>query len=343
MWFHPETARLLSAALGIPASRLADALGDDIRQTWVGNNYAMEGIVHEHEGETHTDAWGIEWVREGFFNQVRRSPLKDAGEETLAAYRFPFGEVEQLLTTMEGVAARSGEHFLGCDISPCLLELLFRIRGMEETLFDAAAEPLRTERMLRDAAQFAVTLGTRACERYRLDWLWTGDDVGGQQAMILSPALWRKLVKPRLAEIFAVGKTRGLPVAYHCCGTLRPIIPDLVAMGLDVLNPIQPNCPGMNPAELKREFGSTLAFMGGVDTQELLPRGTRNQVYAETKELLDIMTAGGGGYILAASHAIPPETPLENIFALYEAAGIPQSEIFDRASTIRASLPPPIS
>jgi uroporphyrinogen decarboxylase len=107
-------------------------------------------------------------------------------------------------------------------------------------------------------------------------------------------------------------------------------------MGLDVLNPVQSNCPGMDPLELKREFGAELAFMGGVDTQELLPNGTAAQVRRATRRLIDGMTAGGGGYILAASHSIPPETPDANLFAMYEEAGVTREEIFDRAAGIRA-------
>ncbi len=129
-----------------------------------------------------------------------------------------------------------------------------------------------------------------------------------------------------------MGKSNGLWMAHHCCGALRSIIPDLIEMGLDVLNPIQCDCVGMNPAELKRDFGKDLAFMGGVDTIEFLPNATSDKVFKETKELIETMTADGGGYILAASHTIPPETPLENIFALYEAAGITKEQIFDGAA-----------
>ena len=95
----------------------------------------------------------------------------------------------------------------------------------------------------------------------------------------------------------------------------------------------------MDALELKREFGSHIAFMGGVDTQYLLPNGTPADVRLATRKLLDGMTADGGGYILAASHTISPETPDENIFAMYEVAGITRQEIFDRAATIRANLP----
>ena len=126
-------------------------------------------------------------------------------------------------------------------------------------------------------------------------------------------------------------------MAYHCCGALRPIIGDLVEIGLDVLNPVQCNCPGMDALELKREFGSRIAFMGGVDTQYLLPNGTPAEVRRATRQLLDGMTADGGGYILAASHTISPETPDENIFAMYEVAGITRQEIHDRAASIRAA------
>ena len=95
-----------------------------------------------------------------------------------------------------------------------------------------------------------------------------------------------------------------------------------------------------NPAKLKREFGSRIAFMGGVDTQYLLPNGTPAQVRRATRHLLDGMTADGGGYILAASHTISPETPDENIFAMYEVAGITRQEIQDRAASIRAAVRP---
>jgi len=145
------------------------------------------------------------------------------------------------------------------------------------------------------------------------------------------------MIRPLLARIFDVGKSRGLPVAYHCCGSLRPIIPDLIDIGLDVLNPVQSNSPGMDPFELKKEYGTALSFMGGVDTQNLLPNGSEDEVYRGTTHLLEEMTADGGGYILAASHAVPPETPMENIFAMYRAAGITREEILDRAADVRSN------
>jgi uroporphyrinogen decarboxylase len=338
MWFHPETTGRLAAALEVPREFVAEVLGNDVRQTWVGNNYAMEGILHEHDGDIHRDDWGIEWVKVGPFNQILSSPLQEGDDDAVRAYEFPVPRIDALVHTMDALAGMEGEFFLGCDISPCLFEMICRLRGMEQATLDLAANPSLAEHLLDKARDFAVILAETACSRYRLDWLWTGDDVAGQKTMIMSPATWRREIKPRLADIVAVGKRHGLPVAYHCCGALRPIIPDLVDIGINVLNPLQCDCPGMDAAELKRDFGAVLTFMGGVDTVDLLPRGSAAEVHRVTAKLIEIMTADGGGYILAASHTIPPETPLENIFALFAAAGIRKREIFDRAADTRNTL-----
>ena len=340
MWFHPATAERLGALLEIPPGRVAEAMGDDVRQTWVANNYAMEGITHEHEGDSHVDDWGVEWVKVGPFNQIRRSPLQDVlRKDEILDYAYPYDRIDRLLENMEPVVAHADEYFVGCDVSPCLFEMVCRLRGMEHATLDLVADPELAEEMLEQAGLFARRIAEAACDRFPLDWLWTGDDVGGQRAMIMSPQTWREMVRPRLAQIFEVAKLRGLWVAYHSCGAIGPIIPDLVDMGLDVLNPVQCNCPGMDPLELKATFGKELTFMGGVDTQGVLPHGTAAEVRRATARLIEGMTADGGGYILAASHTVPPETPIENIFAMYKVAGVSREEIFDRAADIRRQIP----
>ena len=338
MWFHPQTARRLAGLLDIPVAHVAEAMGNDVRQTWVNNNYAMEGIVHGREGEWHVDDWGIRWVYRHGFNQIEHFPLAGASRDEVLRYRFPVARQPALLALMAPVLAEAAGYFIGCDVSPCVFEMYWRLRGMEDALTDMAGDPELAREMLRRCADFSVELAEPACDRMPLDWLWAGDDVAAQQSMMMSPRTWRALIKPELARIFAVGKQRGLWVAYHCCGALRPIIGDLIEIGLDVLNPIQCNCPGMDPLELKREFGARLAFMGGVDTQDLLPHGTADEVRRATARLIEGMTDGGGGYILAASHTIPPETPDANIFAMYAEAGISREAIFDRAADIRGRL-----
>jgi uroporphyrinogen decarboxylase len=338
MWFHPDTTRKLARLLEIPAEYVGEAMGNDVRMTWVNNNYAMEGITHEHEGDSHVDYWGIKWVKAGLFNQIAEFPLAHASRQAVLDYQFPLQHKDELLRQMLPVVRHAKDTFIGCDISPCVFEMYWRLRGLEDTLADIAGDPELTAEMFRRCADFAIELGEAACDRFPLDWYWTGDDVASQLDLMMSPKSWRALVKPLLRRIFDVGKRRGLWVAYHCCGALRPIIPDLVEIGLDVLNPVQCNCPGMDPLDLKREFGRKLAFMGGVDTQGLLPKGTPNQVRRATARLIEGMTADGGGYILAASHTIPPETPDENIFAMYAEAGLSQEAVFDHAASIRAAL-----
>ena len=327
---------MLAKLLDVPVSQVDMVMGNDVRMTWVNNNAAMEGIVHEHDGEGHVDPWGIHWVKAGPYNQIERFPLVHATPDELRRYRFPVEHQESLLARMEPLLASRDEYFIGCDVSPCVFEMWWRLRGLEQTVMEMASEPELTNEMFGRCADFAVELSQAACKRFPLDWLWTGDDVASQRSLIMSPRSWRQLIKSHLARVFEVGKAHDLWVAYHCCGALRPIIGDLVEMGLDVLNPIQCNCPGMDALELKREFGSKLSFMGGVDTQDLLPNGTADEVRRATRRLIDGMTADGGGFILAASHTIPPETPMENIFAMYAEAGLSREAIFDRAAAARA-------
>lgn len=342
MWFHPQTTIILAELLDIPPPAVGEAMGDDVRMTWVNNNYAMEGVVHEHDGDTHTDEWGITWEKEGAFNQIIRSPLEGAEPETWGGYVFPQHRMEELLARMEPVAAQSPQRFVGCDVSPCVFEMYNRIRGMEDAIMDLALRPKDAEGLMSRCADFAVELSRRTIDTYALDWLWTGDDVASQRAMLMSPDTWRDIVKPHLARVVAVGRQAGLWVAYHCCGAIRPIIGDLIEIGIDVLNPIQHGCPGMGAASLKRDFGAELSFMGGVDTQGMLPVATPAEVENQTRRLIETMTSDGGGYILAASHTVPPETPLNSIFAMYRAAGLTREEIFDTAATIRARLQLPV-
>jgi len=324
--------------LEIPPEYVPQVMGDDIRQAWVSNNHAMEGIVHDRDGQSHVDDWGIEWTRVDGFNQISRYPLANATDEQLLQYRFPADRIDPLVDLMQPVMKLADTYFVGCDVSPCVFEMYWRLRGMENTLIEMMLNPALSIEMMRRCTEFSIALSEAACSRFELDWLWLGDDAGGQQTMLMSPQTWREMVKPLLKLNADVGRRRGIYVAFHSCGAIRPIIGDLIEIGIDVLNPIQCNCPGMHPLELKKEFGRDLAFMGGVDTQGVLPHGTAAQVQKATAELLAGMTADGGGYILAASHTVPPETPDENIFALYHEAGVTREEIFDRAAQVRRSL-----
>lgn len=337
LWYHPDTQTMLARELDIDPESVARVMGNDIDMTWVNNNYAMEGIVHEHEGERHTDAWGIEWERRGPFNQIVRYPLQDAEAADLEAYRFPYDHIDSLVRLLDPVVAGDPTVFLGCDVSPCAFELHNRLRGMEQSMLDLATNDGAARSLLARCAEFAAALAVRALETYELEMLWTGDDVGSQNSMLLAPQMWRELVAPELEKVVDVGRSRGAFVAYHSCGAVEPILGDLIDMGIDAVNPIQPQARGMDPATLKREFGSELVFIGGVDTQDLLPNADAATVRRETERLIEVLTADGGGFVVGASHTVPPETPLSNIFALLAAAGVPEEEIRDRAADHRAA------
>jgi hypothetical protein len=169
MWFHPDTTRQLSQLLQVPPSQVALAMGDDVRQAWVGNNYAMEGIVHNYDGETHTDFWGVEWVKEGPFNQIKYSPLQNADEKEILAYQHPYDRMPELLQNMEPVEAMRRDFFIGCDVSPCLYEMVCRIRGMEAASLDLAASPQLAQTMLEEAGAFSTRLAEAACDRFAVD------------------------------------------------------------------------------------------------------------------------------------------------------------------------------
>ena len=140
MWFHPQTAKRLGRVLEIPASRVPEAMGDDVRQTWVNNNYAMEGIVHENDGESHVDLWGVEWTRLHGFNQITRLPLAQATREQILGYHFPTQHIPELLQRMLPVVEQRQDYFIGCDVSPCVFEMYWRLRGMEDAMLDIGGD-----------------------------------------------------------------------------------------------------------------------------------------------------------------------------------------------------------
>jgi uroporphyrinogen decarboxylase len=135
----------------------------------------------------------------------------------------------------------------------------------------------------------------------------------------MSRKLWKKFFAPHLERLWKLAKSYGLKVQLHSCGSVRELIPDLLEMGLDILDPIQVRAQGMNPAELKKDYGHRLSFHGSMDTQETLPFGSELDVKNEVLERLRTM-APGGGFILSPSQHLLTEIPLRNIITMYETA-----------------------
>ena len=151
----------------------------------------------------------------------------------------------------------------------------------------------------------------------QIDILWIGDDYGTQNGLLMSPEKWRKLFLPKLKTMCQLGHKHGAKVMLHCCGSTRPLWPALIKAGVDIYQTVQPEAKDMDPAALKEQFGSEICFHGTISIQKTLPFGTARQVADEVR--LRIETVGkNGGLIVAPAHNTQPDTPIENILALYE-------------------------
>ncbi|MGC8874540.1 MAG: uroporphyrinogen decarboxylase family protein, partial [Chloroflexia bacterium] len=193
-------------------------------------------------------------------------------------------------------------------------ETAWALRGYEQLLIDLIEDPDRAEHILDIPFHYHLTAARKLVE-LGVDMIWIGDDVGAQDRMLISPRMWRRFLKPRMATFIATlkGIRPEVKVAYHSDGYIYPIIPDLIEIGLDVLNPVQPRC--MDPEQLKKEFGTRLSFWGSLDEQHTLPFGTPEDVKAEV--LARLKTLGkGGGLILGPTHHVQLDTPLENFWAM---------------------------
>lgn len=179
---------------------------------------------------------------------------------------------------------------------------------------DFVLNPDLAEKILDIPFHYHLTAAKKLVEM-GVDMIWTGDDVGTQSTMMISPKLWRRFFKPRMAEFIAALKkiNPGVKVAYHSDGMIYPIIPDLIEIGVDVLNPVQPAC--MNPERVKKEFGNKLCFWGSIDEQYTLPFGSPAEVEHEIKSRLKTL-GKNGGLIIGPTHHVQLDTPMENFWAM---------------------------
>jgi uroporphyrinogen decarboxylase len=198
--------------------------------------------------------------------------------------------------------------------------LYCRLRGMEQALEDLVANPGIAEAILERIHWIHESLIRRILEAVgdRVDLIYIAEDLGTQESLLMSPHTFRKFLKPRLARMIDLAHSFGKKVFHHDDGAIRPLIPDLIEIGIDVLNPIQWRCRGMEREALARDFGRWLIFHGGIDNQQTLPFGTAVQVKQEVAANIAIFGTCRG-YIAAPCHNIQANTPTENIMALYEA------------------------
>ena len=188
---------------------------------------------------------------------------------------------------------------------------------MEDLLLDVSLNEPFVERLLAGLTNHILRTMEIFLARFEFDGIALSDDYGTQHGMLMSPDCWRRLLRPRVAEIYGLAKRHGRTVFHHSCGNIVPIIGDLIEVGLDILHPIQPEA--MDVYELKRQFGRDLTFCGGVRTQDLLPHGTPQQIRDEVRRLKEKL-GDGGGYILEPGITLQADVPLDNLVALIEEA-----------------------
>ncbi len=321
----------ISQQLAVIDDDVADALGLDVRgvEPRGPSGYRRE-LVDEGEYTAFVDEWGVRrrMPRDGFFFDPSSAPLGgeiDAGD--LARFAWPDGgdpaRRAGVADEARRVIADEGRAVYVGSVCAGLTEMLFRLRGFEDGYMDLAADPALARALMERVLEMKLAWWGAILPELgdAVDVVGEADDLGGQSTPLFAPRTYRELVKPLHAELFAFIRSRTRArVFFHSCGAIRELLPDLLEIGVDILNPVQVSATGMETAALKRDFGRDLVFWGGgVDTQGVLGSGTPDEVRAEvTRRVADL--APGGGFVFASVHNIQANVPAENVKAMWEAA-----------------------
>ncbi len=326
--FTPEFADRLRADLALKGQSIHNPHGG-------GNTYELERAIDEDMLLTsvgwansyymgtnaYVDEWGVGWDAQayetpfgtGHYTEMVHHPL--AEDDAIASYTPPDPNRPELYTEAERVLSEfKAEYWIVGVTVTTIFETAWALRGYEQMLIDFALNPDLADAILEIPYRYHLTAAKKLVEM-GVDMIWTGDDVGMQQGMLISRSHWQQFLKPRMANFIAELKAINpeVKVAYHSDGDISAIIPELIEIGLDVLNPVQPAC--MDPAELKQRYGDKLCFWGSIDEQHTLPMGTPEDVEAEV--LRRLRTIGkDGGLILGPTHHVQLDTPMENFWAM---------------------------
>ena len=318
--------------LATPDDDLAAHLGVDVRGLFPLNSHNWN-VTEQAEGDyrIYHDEWGITHRRpypDGLYYSILKEPLNqpDLTAAQIQDYAWPdFSapwRIEGLRNQAEayrsaGYAVMLKDPFAG------IFEMAQRIVGMENLLVMMAMDAYLAGVLFDKLTELKLEFWEMALPQLAdiIDVISQADDYGSQASQIISPRMFRKQIKPHWQMVF--DRIQHLaPGAYrffHSCGNVRPLIPDFIELGVQILNPVHIRATGMEPAALKRDFGDALTFWGGgVDTQDVLPYGTSQQVKDDVRRNIESL-APGGGYVFNTVHNIQADVPVENILAMYEA------------------------
>jgi uroporphyrinogen decarboxylase len=332
LWHTPEVGAALRKHTGAATDlEMYTALGLD-KIVWVFMDYKTEGgestgsqVGAGAESATTRTMWGVPLrgiqSGEAHYEEFGEPPMK--GYETAAdVERYPYWPDPGRFDYDKAVAAARAAHREFGVIGPWVsfFELYCQLRGIEQAMMDLVLYPELVEAVLDRLEDIQTQMMTRFFEQASdcLDLVFISDDMGTQSSLLMSPDMWNTHLKPRMKRWCDLIHSYGLKVFYHTDGAAEPLIEPLIECGIDVLNPIQHVCPGMETGPLKEKYGDRLIFHGGVDNQNVLPFGTPDDVRIEVKMLLDTLGRGGEGFICCSCHNVQAGTPVENILAMID-------------------------
>jgi len=304
-------------------------LGIDMRHP--RQRYVGPSLGHNSDGSW-VDAWGVRRrkvpYKRGAYDEIVEHPLahlKDASE--LGLYCWPRPEWWDAVTLADEIRwlDACGDYAIALEEfgdPGGIFEIAWYLRGMEQFLMDMIARPDLAYEIMRRVADFYLGLldQVMAVAADRIDLIWTSDDIAHQHGMLISPRAWRELIAPHHERLNRRIHELGTRVMYHSCGAVKPFIPGLIEIGVDVLDVLQFSADMMDAQTIKAEFGDRLCFHGGMDVQSTLPFGAEDEVRRVVQERIAVL-GRDGGYILAPTHNIQADAPPANIVAMYAAAG----------------------
>ena len=310
-----------------PDEEILEKLGIDTRYVRM-NPSPNRKASHEME-DSYVDEWRIVWRK--FKGTLYYEPVSSPLEKVLTInelnkYTFPDPcDPRRVIGLREKTRSlyQQGIYAIIADApQQGIFETAFLLRGLANFLEDLALrEEFATELLSRVCDYMIALYDTYLTEvgEY-VQVVFTGDDVGMQNRLLISPSMYRQILKPFHNKFwrFIKQKTQAY-LFFHSCGSVYPLIPDFIEMGLDILNPIQVSAKDMDTARLKDEFGGKISFWGAIDTQHVLPYGSPEEVEAEVKQRIKDL-APGGGYVLCAVHDIQPDVKPENVISMYDSA-----------------------
>jgi len=317
--------------LALPDDDIIEQLSVDIRGLFPLNSHNWK-IVNVQMGETwdYTDEWGITHQRlipDGLYYSAVRHPLDrpDLSCDEIRAYPWPNTADPQRIAGLRDQALayrEKGKAVMIKGVLAGIFEMSQRIRGMERLLTDMATDELLSCAIFDKMLELTLAFWEMALPQLAdvLDVISIGDDYGTQISQIISPRMFRNLIKPRQKVLFQRIKQLAphTSLFLHSCGNVLPLLPDFIELGVDILNPVQVRATGMDPVALKRDFGTDIVFWGGgVDTQDVLPHGTPEEVKEDVRRNIEVL-APGGGFVFNTVHNIQADVPPGNIMAMWE-------------------------